>query len=108
MTARILVIVIALGLAGLTAYLMQSYLIGNSGTAEAPTETAIVSKVLVADKDLPAGTILNSGHWRWQSWPADAVDESYEVERKEFEAETVYGGSVVRRAVLLVSMSVAM
>lgn len=99
MTARILVIVVALGLAGLTAYLMQNYLIGNSGTAEAPANTTLATKVLVADKDLPAGTILNSGHWRWQSWPADAVDKTYEVERGDFEAEAAYGGAAVRRAI---------
>ncbi len=29
----------ALGLAGLTAFLMRSYLIGNSGTADAPANT---------------------------------------------------------------------
>ena len=54
MTARILVIVIALGLAGLTAFLMQNYLIGNSGTAEAPANTTVATQVLVADKDLRA------------------------------------------------------
>ncbi len=90
---------IALGLAGLTAYLMQNYLIGNSDTAKAPANTTIATQVLVADNDLPAGTILNSGHWRWQSWPADAVDETYEVEREDFEAEAAYGGSAVRRAI---------
>ena len=99
MTARILVIVVALGLAGLTAYLMQNYLTGSSDAAKAPANTTLATEILVADKDLPAGTILNSGHWRWQSWPADSVDKTYETKRKDFKAEDAFGGAAVRRAI---------
>lgn len=70
--ARLIVLAIALGAAGVAAMLMMQ---------SAPTETVVVEKVapvktadvLVAAVELPIGQTLKAGDIRWQPWPADYV-----------------------------------
>lgn len=70
--ARLIVLAIALGAAGVAAMLM---------TQRAPTETVVVEKtapvktvdVLVAATELPIGQTLKAGDIRWQAWPSDYV-----------------------------------
>ncbi len=58
--------------------------------------------VLVAAADLPAGTLLQDKHLRWQIWPSNAVPETYVVKP---EAEDVPDpiqsllGAVVRKGI---------
>lgn len=68
--ARILLIVAALALSGVTAFLVKSYLqgkeaeIAKNGKKHDVVDAASV-KVLVAINDLPAGTIVNPDLFRW-------------------------------------------
>ena len=70
----------ALVVAGLTAYLTRS-LLANNNTANAAIPLPVVEakgpKVLVAKKDLPAGTILDNDSFTYQPWPKDLMDQSY-------------------------------
>ena len=98
-TAAVILIVAALGFAGLTFFLVQNYL-DNQSVEVATTETAAV-EVVVADRDLPAGSVIESGKVRWQSWPDDSVDDAYVVQRNGAGEGLIDNliGSVVRRAI---------
>jgi len=83
--ARILLIVAALAVAGVTAFLVKSYLqdkeaqIAENGQSQAAEKTPAV-RVLVALNNLPAGTIVNPDLFRWQSWPEDGLAPEYIVQ----------------------------
>ncbi|MDB5394234.1 MAG: cpaB [Rhodospirillales bacterium] len=53
-----------------------------------------VAYVLVADKDLPAGTLLHDSDLRWQSWPDDQLSDAYL--RKDRDDAHALDGGVVR------------
>ncbi len=85
--ARILLIVAALAVAGVTAFLVRSYLQGKEAElAENGKKQQIVEapkiKVLVALNDLPAGTIVNPDLFKWQNWPEDGLDPEYITQGK--------------------------
>lgn len=99
--ARILLLVAALAVAGLTAYLVKGFLDQKeSELAEArkPVEVEKISaiEVLVADRDLPAGTILTPDHFRWQAWPDDGVNEQYILNESDEAADELTGAAVRR------------
>lgn len=59
--------------------------------------------VLVAAADLPAGTLLQDKHLRWQIWPTDAVPETYilKPQRDDGEPDPIRDlvGAVVRKGI---------
>jgi pilus assembly protein CpaB len=62
--------------------------------AQAP---APLTRVLVANVEIPTGTFLKEDMVRWQKWPSDAIDPAYLVEGKA-DPKTVTGtGAVARR-----------
>lgn len=72
-------------------------------TPAAPPKVEGVS-VLVATTDIPIGTFVKDTHLRWQSWPSEAVHESYIVRPKTEAAGDPIAtlglvGAVVRRAI---------
>ena len=83
--ARILLIVAALAVAGVTAYLVKSYLqdkeaqIAESGQNQTSEKSPTV-QVLVALSNLPTGTIVNPDLFRWQNWPEDGLSPEYIVQ----------------------------
>ena len=85
--ARILLIVAALAVAGVTAYLVKGYLqgkeaeIAENGKKHEVEQTPKV-EVLVALNDLPAGTIVKPDLFRWQIWPEDGLSPEYIVRGK--------------------------
>ena len=95
----IIVIVVALAISGLTFYLVQNYLDGQSTQAEAKVEAIPSVQVVVASRDLPAGTILQDGDSRWQAWPDQSLDPNFIVQREGQDAGQIdeFIGTVVRR-----------
>lgn len=80
--------VIALALAGGTVYFVQQWLKQERAAIEAKrsksvTKTTQVAEkrpttwVLVAKRPLPAGTFVQAGDLRWQSWPDAQVPQQY-------------------------------
>jgi pilus assembly protein CpaB len=100
---RILVVVVALGLAGATAFYARSWIEGqrsNLATATAappPAQTIEYREILVAEKTLPTGAFVGPGNVRWQRWPTGSIPESYAV-RGERDPEDFHG-AVVRRPI---------
>jgi len=77
---KIILLTGALMVAGITAFLTRS-LLANSNSVNAAIPLPVVEakgpKVLVAKKDLPAGTLLDNDSFTYQPWPKDLLDQSY-------------------------------
>lgn len=99
MSARSIVLVAAaLLLAVGTMFFVRSWLATNTPTAQpVAAPQPVQTEVLVARSDLPAGTLINEQHLRWQSWPDDDVPETYLI-KVETDQQDLYG-SVVRRGI---------
>ncbi len=96
-------IAVSLMLAGGAAYMTQGWLAGQ-GTPQAaevqelaPVVERPSAKVLVAVERVAAGTILRPEHLRWQTWPEDALVETYLLHRDDEDHDLV--GAVVRNAI---------
>lgn len=94
---RVLILVVALVLGGLTSWMAFQGMGENSGSqvAQAP-ETPMVD-VLIAARKLPAGSAIEASGLTWQTWPQDAVQQGSFITRTEYEtAATDLEGTVVR------------
>jgi pilus assembly protein CpaB len=93
----ILLVVVALVLAGFTAFMVRNWLEAERQRAMANRPQAVQPagvQVLVAKRDLPVGTFLRPEHLRWQTWPEASLSPAYAVEGKKKVEDFV--GSVVR------------
>lgn len=96
----VLLIVVALVIAGFTAFMVRSWLNAERAAAlramqqkqQGPQVAGV--QVLVAKSDLPVGTFLRPEHLRWQAWPEANLSPAYAVEGKKKIEDFV--GSVVR------------
>ena len=100
-TAAVILVVAALGFAGLTFFLVQNYLDGQTQSAAVADPEAAAVEVVVAGRDLPAGSVIEPSRVRWQAWPDDSVDDAYVVQRNGVGEGLIDNliGSVVRRAI---------
>ncbi len=100
----IILLVAALGIAGVTAFLAKRALNRPptpQAVAELAAKPAPMSQVLVAGRDLATGTVLKEGDLKWQSWPNEAVDRRYIVKLGSGEeARNAFVGAAVRQAFL--------
>lgn len=96
----VLLIVVALVIAGFTAFMVRSWLDAERANAQRamvkPTQAPqpVGVQVLVAKRDLPVGTFLRPEHVRWQAWPESSMSPAYAVEGKKKIEDFV--GAVVR------------
>jgi pilus assembly protein CpaB len=96
---RIIVLLVAVVVAGATAMYARSWIEGqqsNIAVVAAPAAEEVY-EVLVADANLPAGTFVKPQHLRWQRWPTDDVPDSYVL--KGTRDKDVIVGAVVRRGI---------
>jgi pilus assembly protein CpaB len=79
----VVLIVLALGAAGIAAYLANTWV--RSQQAPAPSQNAQqqidTRDVLVAARDITPGTILKPDDLQWQAWPSSGVDEARMIVR---------------------------
>lgn len=99
---KVLLLVGALIVAALTAFMARSLLVGG-GAPQANALPLIAAEpvgpeVLVATKPLPVGTILDATSLRYQRWPQDLVQNVYFIKKAGFEAKSLQG-TVVRNAI---------
>ena len=104
--ARIILIVAALSIAVGTAFLVKNYLQSREAAFAADggktvVETASTVKVLVAESDLAAGTIVNEDLFRWQNWPDDNLSSEYVVKGDDGTSDgpASFTGWAVRRGI---------
>lgn len=70
-------VVVAIVLAGGTAYLLRDYLSSMQAELEAQKPVAPTTRVLVAASDMPVGTVINANNTEWLKWPKDEVPEGF-------------------------------
>jgi len=98
MNVRTLILLaVALAAAIFTAFFARNWLEAQRTAilASVPKAAAAPSSlVLVAGKNLPAGSFIKAEHMKWQPWPESGVIENYAVRGKRNEKDFV--GAVVR------------
>jgi len=93
-TARIVVLIIALGAGGVAAYLA-------SGSDDKPAPAAPVAQlqtmdVLVAKSDIGLGQSVKPEDMQWQSWPAATASSSFIRRNERPDATSQIVGSIAR------------
>lgn len=97
---KVLLLVGALFVAAITAFMARSLMQGASTpltTAGGQPSVAAGPKVLVARRALPVGTIIDAGALAFQAWPQDLVTNAYYTEGSP--DATKLAGTVVRYAI---------
>jgi pilus assembly protein CpaB len=96
-TARIVVLVIALGAGGVAAYLASNYQMKPPQQAATPAvEQLPTTDVLIAKSDIGLGQIVKPEDLQWQAWPAAAASSSFIRRDGRPEAVKEIAGSIAR------------
>jgi len=99
---KIILLVGALFVAAITAFMARSLIVGSSAPVAsaqapiAPVQTG--TEVLVATKALPMGTILDATSFKFQPWPKELVENAYYVRKDGFDPKSLQG-TVVRSVI---------
>lgn len=92
---RILILVAALGAAGLAAFLARGLIGGQNNATAAPNME--LAEIMVASKALEVGSKIMPGDLKWQGWPKSALDASFVTREAQPKAlEEAAEGSVAR------------
>lgn len=95
---KIILLVGALLVAGLTAFMARSLISGSSAPAATAAAAPIDGpEVLVATRALPVGTILDATALKFQPWPKELVDGAYYI-KASTDLKSLQG-TVVRNAI---------
>lgn len=99
---RIIVLLLALSVAGITAIYARSWVNSQQRPVTviaAPDPEEELNEVLVAEVDLPAGSFIKPQNLKWQSWPSDDIPDHYLVKGNTKKEAIV--GAVVRRGLVV-------
>ncbi len=91
-TARIVVLIIALGAGGIAAYLASGF---DKRPAEPVVQLQTVD-VLVARSDIGLGQTVTPEDMQWQSWPAATASNTFIRRNERPDATTQVAGSIAR------------
>tara|TARA_R110002110_G_scaffold260260_1_gene475854 strand:+ start:38551 stop:39534 length:984 start_codon:yes stop_codon:yes gene_type:complete len=103
MNVRLLgLILVAFIAAGGAIFGANSWLAGQRAALEAANRNQVQvrkdhTRIIVAKRGLPAGTLIKKSHLRWQAWPDTGVSDAYLVDGKTNLESLV--GTVVRRGI---------
>src|SRR3954467_9520515 len=93
-TARILVLIIALGAGGVAAYLASGF--ENKSQQAEPTVQLQTVDVLVARADIGLGQSVSAENVQWQTWPAATASNNFIRRNERPDATTQVAGSIAR------------
>ncbi|MET4801941.1 Flp pilus assembly protein CpaB [Bradyrhizobium sp. LB11.1] len=94
-TARIVVLVIALGAGGVAAYLASGY--DNKPAPALPVAEKLPTvEVLVAKSDIQLGQAVRAEDLQWQTWPQSTASSAFIRRDSRPEAQTQIAGSIAR------------
>ena len=97
---RILILVGALGAAGLAAFLARGVMGGGQNQAEAAPNLQLI-EVAVAAHPIEVGTKIMPGDLKWQGWPKTAIDPTFVTKEAQPQAlEERAEGSVARMSLV--------
>lgn len=97
---KIALLVGALIIAGVTAFMAKNMFAGSGAPQAVATEAPqpVGPKILVATRALPVGTIIGPDSFRFQPWPKELVENAYYVEGQNVDMARLTG-TVVRTAI---------
>ena len=88
------------GAAGVMAFVLMKGIV-NKPQAEKKVEVQVnATEVLVARTDIGLGQIANESHFRWQTWPADAVNGGFITKSAGMAAMRDLSGAVARAPIM--------
>lgn len=91
----IIIVVAALAVSVLTAFMIQWYLGSRAPSTEAVREVIPAERVLVAKTDLTGGTVMKAKeHFSWQAWPKTGLRKEYILKGSDLDKE--FEGAVLR------------
>lgn len=94
----IVLVVFALAIAGVTAYLARTFVSQPAPQATAPAQPTIpTEKVLVAARDIRQGAVVVDEDLRYETWPAGAVDAQFILQSVGDDARAKVVGGVAAR-----------
>jgi pilus assembly protein CpaB len=93
-TARIVVLIIALGAGGVAAYLASGF--DNKSQQTEPTVQLQTVDVLVARADIGLGQSVSAENVQWQTWPAATASNNFIRRNERPDATTQVAGSIAR------------
>jgi pilus assembly protein CpaB len=94
-TARIVVLVIALGAGGVAAYLASGF--DNKPAPALPVAEKLPTvEVLIAKNDIQLGQAVKPEDLQWQSWPAATASSAFIRRDSRPDAQTQIAGSIAR------------
>ena len=94
-TARIVVLVIALGAGGVAAYLASGY--DNKPAPVLPVAEKLPTvEVLVAKNDIQLGQAVKAEDLQWQTWPSATASSAFIRRDSRPDAQTQIAGSIAR------------
>lgn len=94
-TARIVVLVIALGAGGVAAYLASGY--DNKPAPALPVAEKLPTvEVLVAKSDIQLGQAVKAEDLQWQTWPQATASSAFIRRDNRPDAQTQIAGSIAR------------
>jgi pilus assembly protein CpaB len=94
--ARVLILAVALTSAVGAAIVVRGMAQGQAQPAAATADAPVVverpmTEVLIAKRDLPAGTTLVEADMGWQSWPQESINEAFITKATTFAAPEAAG-----------------
>src|SRR3982075_351255 len=93
-TARIVVLMIALGAGGVAVYLASG--LDNKPAPREPVAQLQTVDVLVAKSDISLGQTVTPEDMQWQTWPASSASNTFIRRNERPEATTQIAGSIAR------------
>lgn len=96
----IVLVSVALGIAGVTAFLARSFLNQPAPAASTPADPSGVQRVLVAAREISAGAIVVEEDLRFEDWPAHLVDKRFLVHAGVTDPRAKVLGSTAARRIL--------
>lgn len=81
---------------GLGAFVGMKSLVNKPAPTKIVTQEVNTTEVLVARVDIPLGEVVNDGHFRWQTWPKDAVTPSFITKAQGMKAQRELAGRIAR------------
>lgn len=94
---RVVLIIIALASGAVAAWLVGNMSMNGTRNGTSPTSEEVrITEVLVAATDVAPGMPLRIEQLRWQTWPAETVQESFILRSERPDAPEEIAGSVVR------------
>ena len=107
--AVIIIIAVAALFAGAVFYFLLQFMenVERNAIAQAELATPGVDavEILVADTDMPAGTVIDSNNMDWRTWPDEDLGGGYVVYREDdgddqSDLEEPYYDQIVRRTIM--------